>query len=467
MADTLSQFGYSFQTKLIASLLLDKEFLEQVSDVIKTEYFDSESNQWIVNKQLEYFEKYRDTMTLNALKIEIKKITTEVEKSQVISSVKDVIRNLKSNDLNYIKDESVKFFKNQEMKNAILQSVDLLKAGSYNDIYSLFTEVMKKGEVKNVGSLYKEDLEQRYNEALRKCIITPWNVINELTDGGIGAGELGCIVGGPGTGKSWLLANIGLHALSLGKKVLHYTLELNESYVGLRYDAILTGIQSQDLKFHKNDVIKKVEQLKGDLTIKEYPTSTVSIQTLYAHIKKHETLRFKPDIIIVDYGDLLATKVTKGQDNSYHIGGNIFEELRGLAGTFRVPVWTASQTQRGAAESEIVEGHQIADSYKKVMISDFIISLSRTVEDKTSGTGRIHVIKNRFGPDGLTYGSSVNAANGNFTIHDKATVTGRKETERAFKRDGRKREYYKQKFNELNGDNNEENKTSNNKDVEN
>jgi len=45
MADTLSQFGYSFQTKLIASLLLDKEFLEQVSDVIKTEYFDSESNQ--------------------------------------------------------------------------------------------------------------------------------------------------------------------------------------------------------------------------------------------------------------------------------------------------------------------------------------------------------------------------------------------------------------------------------------
>jgi hypothetical protein len=124
----------------------------------------------------------------------------------------------------------------------------------------------------------------------------------------------------------------------LGKKVLHYTLELNESYVGLRYDAILTGIQSQDLKFHKNDVIKKVEQLKGDLTIKEYPTSTVSIQTLYAHIKKHETLRFKPDIIIVDYGDLLATKVTKGQDNSYHIGGNIFEELRGLAGTFRVPV---------------------------------------------------------------------------------------------------------------------------------
>jgi len=315
---------------------------------------------------------------------------------------------------------------------------------------------MKKGEIKDVGSAYKDDFETRYNEALRKCIITPWNVINELTDGGIGKGELGCIIGGPGVGKSWLLANIGLHALSLGKKVLHYTLELSEAYVGLRYDAILTGLQTQDLKYHKEETIKQVEQLKGNLTIKFFPTSTASVHTLFAHIKKHEMLRFKPDLIIVDYGDLLTTKVTKGQDSSYHISGNIFQELRGLAGIFEVPVWTASQATRGAAESEIVQGHQVADSYKKIMISDFIISLSRTVEDKASGTGRIHIIKNRFGPDGLTYGSSVNAANGNFTMHDATTAVGKKETEKAFNKDGLKREYYRQKFNELNGDVNAE-----------
>ena len=232
---------------------------------------------------------------------------------------------------------------------------------------------------------------------------------------------------------------------------MHYTLELSEAYVGLRYDAILTGLQTQDLKYHKDETIKRVEQLKGDLTIKFFPTSTASVHTLYAHIKKHEMLRFKPDLIIVDYGDLLTTKVLKGQDNDYHIGGNIFTELRGLAGIFEVPIWTASQVNRGGAESEIVQGHQVADSYKKIMISDFIISLSRTVEDKVSGTGRIHIIKNRFGPDGLTYGSSINAANGNFTIHDKATAAGRKETEKAFNKDGLKREYYRQKFNELNG----------------
>lgn len=388
-------------------------------------------------------------MTLTALKTEVRKITSEMEKVQVIGAIKDVIKNLKATDLGYVKDETVTFCKNQEMKNAILQSVDLLKSGEYGAIQNLFTEAMKKGEIKSVGHEYKTQLEERYDEALRKCIITPWTVINELTDGGIGSGELGCIIGGPGTGKSWILANIGMNAIKQGKNVLHYTLELSEAYTGLRYDALLTGIPSQDLKYHKADVQKKVDSLDGQLTVKFFPTGTASVQTLYAHIKKHEMLNFKPDLIIVDYGDLLSTVAIRGQDSSYHTSGNIFQELRGMAGTFEVPVWTASQAQRGSAESEIVQGHQVADSYKKIMIADFIISFSRTVEDKVAGTGRLHIIKNRFGPDGLTYGTTINASNGHLTIHDATTVDGKRETDKAFKRDGMKRDYYRQKFNEL------------------
>lgn len=124
-------------------------------------------------------------------------------------------------------------------------------------------------------------------------------------------------------------------------------------------------------------------------------------------------------------------------------------------------------SHNSSAESEIVQGHQVADSYKKIMISDFILSLSRTVEDKASGTGRIHIVKNRFGPDGLTYGTSINAGNGNFTVHDKATVAGRKETAKAFKKDGLKRDYYRQKFNELNGNTSEKAEDNSNKEQEN
>ena len=53
----------------------------------------------------------------------------------------------------------------------------------------------------------------------------------------------------------------------------------------------------------------------------------------------------------------------------------------------------------------------ISESFNKCFVSDFIFSLSRTVEDKQSNTGRIFVAKNRNGPDGLVYPISMNTAN--------------------------------------------------------
>ena len=40
------------------------------------------------------------------------------------------------------------------------------------------------------------------------------------------------------------------------------------------------------------------------------------------------------------------------------------------------------------------------------------MSLSRKVEDKIGNTGRFHVIKNRFGPDGITFPAKVNTNSG-------------------------------------------------------
>ena len=66
--------------------------------------------------------------------------------------------------------------------------------------------------------------------------------MNELMQGGLGAGELGVVVAPAGIGKSWVLSAMGAYAISQGLNVVHYTLELNEAYVGLRYDSIFTGI---------------------------------------------------------------------------------------------------------------------------------------------------------------------------------------------------------------------------------
>jgi len=84
-------------------------------------------------------------------------------------------------------------------------------------------------------------------------------------------------------------------------------------------------------------------------------------------------------------------------------------------------------SHNSAAEEDIIEGHNIADSFKKVMTADFVLSLSRKVEDKIAGTGRVHIIKNRFGPDGLTFNAKINASNGNISIFDNGTIQSQQE----------------------------------------
>ncbi len=449
MEDRLSKFGYLYQIKIIIALLSDKVFLEQIHEILNEEYFDSEANKWLISTIKLYFERYHSTPTFDVLKIEIKNVDSDILKTTIVEHLKDVHKNFKTPDLEYVKEKTLQFCKNQKLKSAIIKSIDLLKNEQYTDIKGLIDDAMRAGEEKDLGHDYTEHFEDRYNETLRKCIKLPWNVINDITDGGLGAGELGVIVAPSGVGKTWWLAAIGAHAIKQNKKIIHYTLELNAAYTGMRYDAILSGISFQNLKYHTEEIKDVVDKYKNSLIIKQYPTTIASVNTLYAHIKRADVFKFKPDLIIVDYADLLTTKIRRGHENSYFESGTIYEELRGLAGEMEIPIWTASQSQRSSLEYDIVEAQHIAESYKKIMTADFIMSLSRKVEDKIAGTARTHIIKNRFGPDGLTYNTKMNASNGNIFIFDNGTVGSQIEQKKQDQHNEYLRKLLGQKFKEM------------------
>ena len=50
------------------------------------------------------------------------------------------------------------------------------------------------------------------------------------------------------------------------------------------------------------------------------------------------------------------------------------------------------------------------------MITDFAASISRRAKDKQTGVGKLHIMKNRYGMDGLTYNAAINIAIGEFKI---------------------------------------------------
>jgi len=421
MTDRLSSYGYAFQIKVITSLLVDKSFLQQISDILSPKYFESDANEWIVSTILEYQKEYNASPTLEVMKVKLEKVEHDVLKDQVVAHLKDAWKYTDSTDLEYIKDQAMDFCKNQEIKKAILGSVELLKHGQYDEIKATVDNALKAGADKNIGHDYMTDIDERYTEAVRFVQETPWDVINELTDGGLGKGELGVMVAPAGIGKSWALMNVGAHLVKKGKTVVHYTLELNEAYVGLRYDSVITGIANQNLKHYQEDIKEQLSKLKGELIIKHYPTKSVSVMGIRAHVEKCIMQDKKPDVIIVDYADLLRGH---GQEKRHELEG-IYEDLRGMAGEYEIPVWTASQANRSALEEDVIDASKVSESYGKVMVADFILSLSRKVQDKLAGTGRWHVIKNRFGPDGITLPSKMNTSNGQFNIYTDTSVGGR------------------------------------------
>ena len=420
--DTLTSYGPNFQIKIISCLLSDKVFLQTIFDIINPSYFDSDGNKLLIKMIMGYFTEYKTKPTLDVLKVKIDKIDSDVLKVSVVKNLKEAWRQIESEDLDYVKNKTLEFCRNQVIKSAIMESVELLEGQNYDGIKKVIDEAMKAGSSRDIGHEYVEGLEERLTESVRDVVSTSWDVINEVMDGGLGKGELVVIVAPAGIGKTWMLQVLGSAAVRAGLTVVHYTLELNQTYVGLRYDTVFSGVTTANIKYHQDDVRKVIERLPGRLVIKYYPTRSATVPTLASHLKQLDIQSIKPDLVLVDYADILRD--VGGAREVRHQLGNIYEDLRGMAGEFDLPVWTASQANRSSLEEEIIDASKVAESYSKVMTADFVMSVSRKVEDKVANTARAHVIKNRFGVDGITYPVTMNTNIGKVDIFESSTVSG-------------------------------------------
>lgn len=413
----LSEYGNVFQTKIIGALLTSKEFLLNISDSLDSEYFENSSHKWTVNYIIVYFEKYHTIPTVETLAIEIKKIENDILKIALTESVREAYRLAEASDLEYVENEFLSFCKNQQIKKAINTSVDLLNIADYDGIRSIITQALKVGENKDVGHIYDLDIESRYREDDRNAIPFPWPVFNNLTQGGYGKGDLVLIFGNPKGGKSWAVAAMGAHAAQHGYNVLHYSLELSEGYMGKRYDAILTGIPVDQLNDHKKEVEEAAKQLKGKIVIKSYPPRQASFNTIETHIEqlKHQN-DFIPQLIIIDYLDYVRTK--SRVDRKTEID-DVYVQAKALGARLGIPIVSPSQANRTGAEQGILESQHAAGSYDKIMIADILISLARGRKDRLNGTGNWHIMGNRYGADGLTFGSKIDTSNGQISINNQ------------------------------------------------
>lgn len=401
MSEVKLGYGYDFQVRVLYLLMNDRSFFVSISSILYPSYFDNELIAWAVDTIIKYHKKEKIIITRSSLDVAFEDCKSPFKKGDYLKLMDHVEEVSKERDLQFTSEKMLDFCKRQNMKDAIFKSADLLSKHTVEDIdtYDKIISLMKKavtaGEIIDQGYNYTAEVDRRYEEDSRFPIPTRWDLINKYMDGGLAKGELGVFVCPPKGGKSWLMVDTASYAAEQGFNVLFITLELSDSYVGRRFDAKITGRPVNEMPLYRDLIKQKIEEKNLYDRIKIRKMNRPTIYNIENFIDSLIESGFKPDIIFIDYADLIRGDKSELRMNLKQV----YEDLRAMSDIYEAPVWTASQSNRQSTNAQIVTKDLISEDFSKIMTADFILSLS--------SHDLFHVMANRFGQDDITIESGI------------------------------------------------------------
>lgn len=395
---------------MLRVLFSDQEFSTTTGIYLTHEHFSTPAHRWMAQKLVGYVKEFGVGCSKDALKIELDR---DVKIGRLTKTNRDAAKALvdtidtQVKDRSHVKDELFRFIKNQTVDRAIRASIDHLDA---QDFDSVDRELQKVLDVRTsmdggMGHFFVRD---RAARRLRRKgyafdgVPTGLFLDEKLKPKGVPPKSLMTVVAPSGVGKSGVLMFIARSAVIKGQvKALYITTELSEDVVCDRLDASFTGVSINMLEKERMDVSRKVRDLGkkyGEfLVVKEFPPASLTPNGLRAYIRQLERVSFYPNIVIVDSADDMLPDNPGRERDSYEDYGAVWRGLRKLSYDVKAPVVTASQTSRAALNKEHIDWDLIADSAKKVMVSDVVLILQQTREEHKSSVGRFYIAKNRFG----------------------------------------------------------------------
>jgi replicative DNA helicase len=280
----------------------------------------------------------------------------------------------------------------------------LMAAEDFGTIETNLRSALEVGETfGSLGTNYFVNFQDRLNLRARRyeTQIMPTGItdLDVYLGGGLKPKQLGIWMAPTSRGKSISLCQCGKRAVIMGKKVLHYTFELSEEEVAERYDSSFSKIKMYSLFDEEAQLISTLNKLGqrwgNSLIIKDYPPHKATIATLHAHYKQCERSGFMPDLILIDYLNLLRPSQKRLQKREEL--SDLATELRGWAMELDVPIWSATQSQRAAISMETHTEEQVGEDIGMVNIADVVITLNQTREEVNQNKMRLFVAKNRNG----------------------------------------------------------------------
>ena len=387
---------------IFKNILEDETYLSSIVDSLNFKFFKNKDIQQIIKLIQALYVKNKQRPTAAELELYLSSDVLKQHYEKSKNEIKDIKTDFSSEVL-YKYTE--KFLQEQAVFNTFLDIVDS-KERDVSIIHDKFNKACSISINTNIGHDYFNDLDKHITDLTTKetKIKTGWDWLDDKFDGGfLESGRAMYIFAGPtNVGKSIFLSNVATNAVEQGKKVLVVSLEMSEMIYSKRITSKITNLPINRLTDHIDALKQKVNSFRvnskgGSLVVKEFPPNSITPTQLESFIKKLSNKIFKPDIIVLDYLNLMASSYG---NNSYERIKNISESVRAMSYTFECPIISATQVNRSGYNNNDGGGpglESIGESYGLGATADAIVSIWRTEQDEEDNALHIGIIKNRFG----------------------------------------------------------------------
>ena len=246
------KWGDEFQRVIVGMLLCDRFFTVQAEGLIKPTYFTNEVHQLTVRLLFDYWYKYKTLPSKIFLAEEISQRLKDKDSAVRLiylgelnniydfytrGGVGDLLPNLDSREA--ILDKITAFAKTMAMKGAFYQSFQEIRRNPESEeVWAKVDELYRNARAVDrkidIGLNYFETLEERYarlsdvSQSEDFFSLGLPEINQSLQGGGLKRGEIGAVMGLPGTGKSLCLVLATIENLARGHKVLYITTEMDQ-----------------------------------------------------------------------------------------------------------------------------------------------------------------------------------------------------------------------------------------------
>jgi hypothetical protein len=402
-------FGQRFQDNMMALMLKDAVFTDKACKYILPEYLHSDAHKWLFERVKKRFSK--DGMIPSRIEIDECLKAVEKHRRKIYQGFIEKVLGLDPEDPIFICDRLTDFAKRthfadmfsqaqlhynsgetQEAYNYVLNSINDLHLISFQDDQSIGVR-----DFENIRRLY---VSQRL--MVKDRIPTGIKPLDTILRGGLSKfeGELGVILAEAKKGKSVALIHFSIACLKLpGLRVAHFVLEGSTETQITRYESRMTGIPTARIA---NDEITSSEFVRLEKLGRKYGDRLDLIPMnqkwdyttgdIEAKVMELERRGRKPDLIVLDYADLLQPR-EKSREGERMNQRAVFRDLKKLAMMKKVAIWTATQAQRpkdSPDKEKVLRQDAVSESYEKARVVDFLGSLNQTPHEKKFGILRFH-----------------------------------------------------------------------------